>query len=433
MGKVAELHDLSLADLPRAPERRIAIHVHAAAERALRQGHPWLFETGIREQSHEGAAGDLAVCFDRKGRFLAVGFYDPFSPIRVRILRAGSPEPIDVGAFERRIEAALTLRRSILHDPATNGFRLLHGESDGMPGLVADRYADLVVMKLYTLAWLPHLADVIEALRQRAPFRHLLFRLGRTLRSHPDALHGLREGAILSDRPRGRDDHASGAGMKIPVLFQENGLTFEVDPVRGQKTGFFLDQRENRMRVEALAPEADSVLNVFAYTGGFSLYAARGGAQRVVSLDSSRPALEAAERNFASNRGVASIAKCRHEIRCGDAFSLLRRSKEEAFGMVILDPPSFAKEAAEVRGALTSYTRLARLALGALRPGGILVSASCSSRVDAETFFGTVHRAAELEGRALSEVERTGHPVDHPLVPHFPEGAYLKCLFARAA
>ncbi|MEX0980077.1 MAG: class I SAM-dependent rRNA methyltransferase [Gemmatimonadota bacterium] len=422
-------HSVSLSDLPVAGPRRLALRLHAPAERALRGGHPWLFESGIREQSHEGKPGDLAVAFDRKGRFLAIGLYDPHSPIRMRVLQGGQPERIDAAWFDARIARALGLR-SPLERTGTTGFRLIHGENDGLPGLVVDRYEDLLVAKLYSAAWIPHLAQVSASLARRSPFRHFLVRLSRRLQSHPDALFGVDDGTLLVPDT----DAETVDPPDFPVQFRENGLLFEVDPVRGQKTGFFLDQRENRLRVERLAKEAGSVLNVFAYTGGFSLYAARGGAEHVVSLDQSRPALDAALRNFALNRGGGPVDRCRHEIQCGDAFTLLGRIRDEGrrFDMVVVDPPSFAKEEGDITAALGSYTRLARLGLGVLRPGGILVSASCSSRVDAESFFGAVQRGAEMEGRPLREIERTGHPLDHPVIPQFPEGAYLKCLFARS-
>jgi 23S rRNA (cytosine1962-C5)-methyltransferase len=215
------------------------------------------------------------------------------------------------------------------------------------------------------------------------------------------------------------------------VIFDENGLRFEVDPVRGQKTGFFLDQRDNRARVEALAAGA-RVLNVFAYTGGFSLYAARGGARAVTSLDLSALALAAAERNFALNRALPAVAAAQHELLAGDAFDALAElaRARRTFDLVIVDPPAFAKRQAEVERALAAYARLTRLALAVTRPGGTLVIASCSSRVSAAAFYDAVLAAAAQAGRPLRELARTGHALDHPV--RFAEGEYLKCLFAVA-
>jgi 23S rRNA (cytosine1962-C5)-methyltransferase len=215
------------------------------------------------------------------------------------------------------------------------------------------------------------------------------------------------------------------------LLFKEHGLTFECDPVHGQKTGFFLDQRENRMRVKALS-KGKSVLNVFSYTGGFSLYAADGGAKEVVSVDFSTPATEATLRNIAHNQDHANIKAAKFETIAKDAFEVLAQMKEEnrKFDIVVLDPPMFAQNQAQVETALAAYRRLTRLGLDVLKPGGILVQASCSSRVDAGDFFDAVHRSAKEAGRTLREIERTTHALDHPIT--FSEGAYLKCLFATA-
>jgi len=407
-----------LSHIPGPAARRIAVRVAPRAERALRRGHPWLFERAIRQQSHEGAPGDLAVVFDRRRDFLAVGLYDPHSTIRVRVLQHREPATIDRDWFRDRLEAAAQLRAPLLKGPpeaATTGYRLVHGENDGLPGLVVDRYEGTLVIKLYTLAWIPHLRDVLSALESVAPAERLVLRLGRAMLEQPQYLYGLDDGEILS-----------GPEFDGPVLFWENGLRFEADPIHGQKTGFFLDQRDNRARVEKLA-RGKTVLNVFAYTGGFSVYAARGGAQSIASVDTSAPALEAAIRNLARNQHAPP-----HEIVVGDAFEVLARMGKNGrrFDLVIVDPPSFAQKRAQAAQALSAYKRLTHLSLGVLRPGGTLVQASCSSQVDAETFFETVHRAAAQAARPLREIERTGHALDHPIT--FKEGAYLKCLFAIA-
>ena len=405
--------------VPGPSARNIALRVTAAAERALRQGHPWLFDRSIRRQSHDGQPGDLAVVFDRRRRFLAVGLYDPGSPIRVRVLQHGEPAPIDRDWFRARL-AAVAQRRAPLRGGDTTGYRLVHGGNDGLPGLVVDRYDQTLVLKLYTPAWVPHLHDVLPALADVAPAERLVLRLGRTARAQPESLHGLSDGVVLC-----------GPDLDGPVVFRENDLRFEADPIRGQKTGFFLDQRDNRARVEALAG-GKRVLDAFAYTGGFSVYAARGGARTVVSLDVSRPALAAAARNFALNRDHPTIAAAAHELLAEDAFEALNRLGRSGrrFDLVIVDPPAFAKEGSQVQQALSAYAQLTRLGLGVLRSGGTLVQASCSSRVTADAFFAVVNRAAAEAGRPLREIERTGHPLDHPV--GFPEGAYLKCLFATA-
>lgn len=401
-----------LATIPSISDKRIAVRVTAAAERAIRSGHPWLFESGIESVSFNGRAGDLAVIFDRNRRFVAIGLYDPTSPIRVRILQQGQPAMIGTDWFQEQIVVAAEIRAG-LPASGTTGYRLVHGENDGLPGLVVDRYADTLVLKLYTAAWLPHLPDLVVAITAVSQPRRLILRLSRAVQKQET--FGLSDGQLLS-----------GQVLDEPVHFQENGLRFVADVVEGQKTGFFLDQRENRARVERLS-QGKSVLNVFAYTGGFSVYAARGGAQDVTSLDLSEPALNTAVHNFALNHLTTP-----HELLVGDAFQVMAGlvSDGRTFSKIIIDPPSFAKKQSEVARALGAYGRLVRLGLKLLEHGGILVMASCSSHVDAVTFFDLVHTTAQEAGRPLQEIERTGHPLDHPI--GFKEGAYLKCLFATA-
>ena len=415
--------NLSLPQLPGPNAKRIALRISPAAERALRQGHPWIFDQAITEQSQAGSPGDLAVIFDDQRRFLAVGLYDPTSPIRVRVLQARQPATINADWFKARLTAAVGLRSALLEQPpetATTGYRLVHGENDGFPGLVIDRYAETLVLKLYTPAWIPHLKEFCAALEQVSPAERLILRLSRSLLKQPEFLAGLSDGLTLAGPP-----------LSGPILFQENGLVFEADPILGQKTGFFLDQRENRARVERLSM-GGSVLNVFAYTGGFSVYAARGGAQDVVSVDLSAPAMQAALRNFTHNRQIPAIAAAAHQTLTADAFEVLIRlgTEKRRFDLVIIDPPMFAQNQAQTASAIAAYQRLTRLGLEVLRPGGVLVQASCSSRVESEAFFNAIHQAAREANRRLTEIERTGHALDHPI--GFKEGAYLKCLFARA-
>ena len=396
--------------------QRLAVRVTPVAERAIKSGHPWLFESAIQSVSDDGRSGDLAIIFDRKNRFLAVGLYDPDSMIRVRILQQGESATINREWFQAQIEIAARSRAG-LSAAQTTGYRLVHGENDGLPGLVIDRYDRTFVMKLYSAAWLPHLPEVVKALVDVVAPQRIVLRLNRDVTRQEDLLDGLQDGStIFGSPPDG------------PVLFRENGLHFEADVIAGQKTGFFLDQRENRAMVEKMA-RGKSVLNVFAYTGGFSLYAARGGATAVTSIDLSEPALLAAERNFALNPALSRVP---HKLIQGDAFQKLTRFGKDRrmFDMVIIDPPSFAKQKSEIDGALAAYARLVRLGLAVLSPKGRLVMASCSSRVAADDFFALVHGTAQRVKRPLNELERTTHPLDHPI--RFPEGAYLKCIFAIA-
>ncbi|MCB9460203.1 MAG: class I SAM-dependent methyltransferase [Anaerolineaceae bacterium] len=404
----------NLDHIPPPSDNRLALHVTPAAERALRRGHPWLFADNITQQNHEGSAGDLAIVFDKKRRFLAIGLYDPQSPIRVKILHQGKPATIDSTFLAERVKAAIALRQPIA-ETDTTGYRLIHGENDGLPSLILDRYGDTLVLKLYSAIWFPYLADLLPVILDAQPCERMVLRLSRNLQQ--EATFGLRDGqALIGDLP------------DAPVIFREYGLQFAADVVHGHKTGFFFDHRENRKRVQDIAAR-HSVLDVFAYAGPFSVHAAAGGARSVTSIDVSAPALEAAKANMARNPKAAQVP---HEIIMADAFDALHDLAQQGrqFSMVIVDPPSFAKSQAEIEGALRAYANLTRLALAVLAPAGVLVMASCSSRVSTDDFYSTVHRAANDIGRPLQEIERTGHALDHPI--GFPEGAYLKCLFAQA-
>jgi 23S rRNA (cytosine1962-C5)-methyltransferase len=411
-----------LHNLPETSGRRLAVRLHTRAERAVMDGHPWVFADGIRHQRHDGRAGDLAVLFDRGNRFLAIGLYDPASPIRVRVLHRGAPEAIDGDWFAARIMASCE-RRGELARTGTTGFRMVHGENDGLPGLIVDRYGDSIVVKLYTAAWFPWLNDILAGIAATgmpaSRIERVVLRLSRAVQRDAAGSVDLHDGQVVQ-----------GEALDGAVMFLENGLAFEADLVKGQKTGFFLDQRDNRALVERFT-EGRSVLNVFAYTGGFSVYAARGGARSVTSLDISAPALQAAERNFRHNRTVPEVAAAEHRVVAGDAFEVLPELRRggELHDVVIVDPPSFAKAQAEVGRALGSYTRIIRMALDVLAPRGLLVAASCSSRITADQFRETVERTVGDAGRSLHVLRQTGHPLDHPV--GFPEGEYLKCIFAR--
>ena len=387
------------------------------ALRRVRSGHPWLFDHSITSVSHPGSPGDLAVVFDEQRRFAAIGLFDPASPIRVKLLHHGKPTGIDGAFWLERLRTALQRRQALLDRGDTTGMRLVNGENDGMPGMVIDRYDRTLVMKLYSTAWVPHLADVVPAVEQVFRPEAMVLRLARSL--DPAALHGLEEGdALLGLPPDG------------PVAFTEHGLWFEADVVRGQKTGHFLDQRENRAIVRRAAAGAE-VLDVFASTGGFTVHAAAGGAASVTAIDLSAPTLAVAERNLALNHHLPEVAACRFDAVVGDAFREMERLARNGrrFDIVVVDPPSFAQRNHETQRALAAYGRLTTHALRLLRPDGLLVQCSCSSRVTADDFHATVARAASSAGRPLSNPRRTAHADDHPV--GFPEGAYLKAVFAR--
>lgn len=406
-----------LAGISPPAGRRLAVRVTPDALRHVRRGHPWLFDASITSVTPGGVAGDLAVVFDEHRRFAAIGLYDPASPIRVRLVHHGRPAPIDEGFWRQRLLTALELRRPLARSDATTGYRCLHGENDGFPGLVLDRYASTSVLKLYTTAWLPHLRTLLPLLTEHLGPSAVVVRFSRATR-HQDR-GGLQDGDALVGRTPG-----------APVPFLENGLELEADVVRGQKTGHFLDQRDNRRLVGEHAAGA-RVLDVFSCTGGFALNAAAGGAALVHRVDQSPAAHRTAEHNLERNAHRPAVRRCRHESTTGDAFEVLAglARRRARFDVVVLDPPSFAARQDAVPGALRAYGRLTDLGLDVLEPGGLLVQASCSSRVGADELFELIHRRASARGVELRELQRTGHPVDHPI--GFPEGAYLKALFAR--
>ena len=395
---------------------RLRLRLTNTAETIVRSGHTWVFADSIREQNRVGATGELAVIYDRKDSFLAIGLYDPDSPLRVRILHAGKPVTIDAVWWQENLGQALG-RREGLFDTQTDGYRCINGESDRWPGLVLDRYGVTFVLKLYTGAWLPRLDEISRFIRNALKPDRIVLRLSRNIQDAARKEFKLTDGQILH-----------GEKLEGCVTFLENGVRFEADVIRGQKTGFFLDQRENRNRVGRLA-RGGTVLNAFSFSGGFSLYAACSGAKSVTDLDISGHALESARRNFSLNMSDVNIKTCRHETIQTDAFLWLEQNRTRQFDVVILDPPSLAKREAERAGAIQAYGKLAASGIRALKRGGVLVAASCSAHVSAAEFFGAVRQSARDSGRHFEELETVGHPPDHAAT--FPEAQYLKCIYLR--
>jgi len=394
---------------------RLRLRISAAAETAVRSGHPWVFSDSVQETNRPGQTGELAVIYDRKDKFLAVGLYDAGSPIRVRILHAGKPQTIDAAWWQTRLEQTLA-RRTGLFDAQTTGYRLIHGESDGWPGLVLDRYDTTLVLKLYTASWLPRLDDVLALIQSKIPCERIVLRLSRNIQEAAGKHGGKSDGQVLF-----------GSKPTAPVIFSENGVRFEAEVLRGQKTGFFLDQRENRREVEGLA-RGLRVLNAFSFSGGFSVYAARGGAASVTDLDISAHALESARRNFALNQNHPTVAACHHETVQADAFEWIENASAK-FDLIVLDPPSLAKRATEREGAIRAYERLNGLGINRLAREGILVAGSCSAHVPAPEFFEAVRRAAVKSGRKFAELKTLLHPPDHPA--GFKEAEYLKVIYLK--
>jgi 23S rRNA (cytosine1962-C5)-methyltransferase len=414
-----ELHR-RLLRVPRPNDKRLAVRVTPDALRHIRARHPWVFEESVTSVSHEAEAGDVSVIFDNDRKFVALALHDPDSPIRFRIVHVGKPTPLDDEFWRATVRSALDRRSAFTSDPDADrlAYRVLNGENDGVSGLVVDRYADVLVVKLYSAVWFRHLVAVTRVLLDVTGCGGVVLRLARNVGR--GETYGLADGDVIA-----------GAVPDGPVRFLEGGLQFDADVRAGQKTGHFLDQRANRLRVGAMASGRD-VLDVFASTGGFSVHAAAGGARSVHAVDLSAPTLAAAVHNMELNRHLDAVRNCRFTTEVGDAFEVMVRLARAGtdYDLVVVDPPSFAQRQANVDGALRAYTRLTHLALRLVRPGGVLMQASCSSRVTPQQFFDTVLAAAEAAGRTLREIERTGHDTDHPVA--FKEGEYLEAGFWTA-
>lgn len=403
-----DLSDVEMASMTESTGR-LRMRLFPRAETAVKRGHPWVFSDSIKEQNRAGEAGELAVIYDRRDRFMGVGMYDPDSPIRLRIVHVGKPATIDRAWWLDKVGECYQRRlREMLSDRTTGG-RLINGESEGFPGLVADWYAGTLVVKIYTGAWLPRWEEMEGVFREALPLDFLVLRMSRNIQEVASERWGLVEGF------RGE------TGQDV-VVFEENGIRFESAVCEGQKTGFFLDQRDNRARVELLADSRD-VLNVFSFSGGFSLYAARGGAKSVTDLDISAHALESAKRNFQLNDQCEKISQVEYHQVQADAFKWMDE-ESSMYDLIIVDPPSLAKREREREGAIRAYERLNRRAIERLSPDGVLVAASCSAHVSEDEFFDLVLQQAHKSGRRFNVLWKHGHAPDHPV--SFPEARYLK-------
>ena len=377
------------------------------AESAVRAGHPWVFGESIKTQNRDGEAGEFVVMYDRRDRFMAIGLYDPDSPIRVRVVHQGKPATVDRDWWLERAMEARGKREGVVFKAGTNGGRWINGESEGFPGMVVDRYAGTLVVKLYSAIWLPRWDEIEGVLREVFAPDHLVLRLSRNL--------------VKAAGEFGIEEGFRGEPGEEVVVFEENGLSFESAVRHGQKTGFFLDQRDNRARVGEMA-EGREVLNLFSFSGGFSLYAARGGASRVVDVDISEHALESARRNMALNPALDGAI---HRGVQADVFEWIEDCVED-FDLVIVDPPSLAKRERDREGAVRMYRRLNAAAMARVRSGGVLLAASCSAHVSSSEFFGAVRSEAGRSGRRWNELWTAGHAPDHPAA--FAEAEYLKAI-----
>ena len=385
------------------------IYLKKGREAPVLRGHPWIFSGAIESTKGQSDDAGVADVFDSAGGFLARGVYSPKSQIRVRIL-TWRDQPIDREFFSHRIPTALNLRTRYL-SPGTDGYRLVNGEGDFLPALIVDRYGEYLVCQFLT-AGMDRFKDLIAGCLSELPFCKALFEKSEGRVRDEEGLEPS-VGALYGEAPPER------------VVIEENGYRFVVDISTGQKTGFFLDQRDNREFVGSLARNA-SVLNCFCYSGAFSVYAFGGGAARVVSLDSSRPALNLTRENL-ENNGFAGSAG---ELLKADAFTYLKET-EARYDLIVLDPPSLARKGSDVAAATGGYKFLNLHAFRHLNPGAVLATFSCSQHLSADLFQKVVFGAAVDARRRVQLLKRLGQPVDHPVSLHHPEGEYLKGLVLR--
>jgi 23S rRNA (cytosine1962-C5)-methyltransferase len=386
------------------------IRLKPGREASLLRGHPWLFSGAISSIDSSLAPGSVATATASDGKSVGLGFFNEKSDIAFRLLTTDCSIRIDRAFWNQRIESALALRKRAV-PTETNAYRLLNAEGDGVPGLVADRYGETIVTAVGTAGIENHREVLFELLVEKLHPASLLER--------SDGKSRRREG--LADRI----GIAYGEPVADRIEIRENGLKFEIDVVHGQKTGFFLDQRTNRETVGSLVKSL-RVLNCFAYTGAFSVYAAAGGADRVVSVDVSENACESARRNLALNGFSAE----RHAIVAADAFTFLRQT-DETFDMVILDPPAFAKTKGDVSRAARGYKDVNLQAVKRLAGAGLLATFSCSNHVDAELFSKIALSAVRDAGKTAQVLKVLGPGPDHPTLLAHPEGRYLKGLLLR--
>jgi 23S rRNA (cytosine1962-C5)-methyltransferase len=383
------------------------VYLKPGRERPVLNGHPWIFSGAIETSRGDAAEVGPVDVFDYKKSLIARGLYHPSSTIRVRVLTL-KDEPIDGDFFRRRIAQAAALRERYIA-PRANAYRLINGEGDFLPGLVVDRYGGFLVCQFITAGMEQYKEAIADILA--------------------DA------GAGVFEKSDGKVREEEGLGASVGMLagsepgelieIEENRLKFLVDIRRGQKTGFFLDQRDNREFLRTLASGA-TILNCFSYSGSFSIYGLAGGARSVVSIDSSRPALELAEKNLTLN----GFAGENTELIKGDAFAYLKESSGR-FDIIVLDPPSLAHRRSDLDAATGGYKFLNLHALKHITPGGFLLTFSCSQHLSLDLYQKVVFGAAVDARRRVSVVKRLGAPLDHPVSLHHPEGEYLKGLALR--
>ncbi len=376
----------------------------------LRRFHPWVFSGAIASKSSKLSEGDLVTVLSSERELLGVGHYQ-IGSIAVRIL-SFHDEPIDQSFYEKRLSAAFKMRNDLkLIRSDNNTFRLIHGEGDYLPGLIIDMYGATAVVQAHSVGMHTDQKLIVEALKivfKNYPDFSVFYKSEGTLPFKADIDFG--------------DSYIYGSESETHIAV-ENGLKFKIDWLKGQKTGFFIDQRENRSLLEHYS-SGRNVLNMFSYTGGFSVYALRGGASEVVSVDSSSKAISIAEENVAMNFGDDP----RHHSSSEDAFKFLNEIPNDKYNLIVLDPPAFAKHRGAINNALQGYKKLNHAAFSKIAAGGIVFTFSCSQVISKEQFRLTVFSAAALSGRKVKILHQLSQPTDHPVNIYHPEGEYLKGL-----
>ena len=376
----------------------------------LRRFHPWVFSGAIASKSSNLSEGDLVNVLSFEKEFLGIGHYQVGS-IAVRIL-SFEKEEIDESFYEKRLTSAYKMRNELkLIRSDNNVYRLIHGEGDYLPGLIIDIYGSTAVVQAHSVGMHVDQKLIVEALK-------------RVFKSYPDFNIFYKSEGTLPFKAEidFGDSYIYGSESETNIAV-ENGLKFKIDWLKGQKTGFFIDQRDNRSLLEHYS-KGRNVLNMFSYTGGFSVYALRGGATEVVSVDSSSKAISIAEENVAMN----FVDDPRHHSSSDDGFKFLSEMPHDKYNLIVLDPPAFAKHRGAINNALQGYKRLNHVAFSKIASGGIVFTFSCSQVISKEQFRLTVFSAAALSGRKVKILHQLTQPTDHPVNIYHPEGEYLKGL-----
>ncbi|WP_344954522.1 class I SAM-dependent methyltransferase [Zobellella aerophila] len=393
-----------------------AIYLTAGREKSLLRRHPWVFSRAVERVEGQPNAGDTINIYSHNGKWLARGFYSPQSQIRARVWTFDQDETIDGDFFYRRLARAKDGRQPLIEEQGLTGYRLCAAESDGLPGVTIDVYANVLVCQLLSTGaerWRPVIVEALQAL-------------------YPDACIYERSDVAVRKKEGLKERKGLLAGTLPPqplVIEENNGVRILIDVEQGHKTGFYLDQRDNR-RIAGRYCKDKRVLNCFSYTGGFGVYALQGGAKEVINADVSESALALAQQNAELN-GL-DLSRARFEQ--ADVFKLLREYREqgERFDVIVLDPPKFAENKAQLNGACRGYKDINMLAFQLLNPGGILLTFSCSGLLTADLFQKIVADAALDAGRDAQILERLNQAADHPIGTAYPEGHYLKGLVVKA-